>query len=133
MVQLCGARLRLLNEPLAEGASNLSASTFCSKMCTSAEGHFRDTFSQLPSPSDVACLAAMLDRVERAELGMEKHPAMRALDEYADGSRRPVPLSSMVSKVLFLRLNRTFVFQSTLHRRVWAEVRGEYCAAEAPS
>lgn len=38
MVQLCGSRLRLLNEPLAEGASNLSASTFCSKMCTSAEG-----------------------------------------------------------------------------------------------
>ena len=128
MLQLCGARLRLLNEPLVKGAAVISTSTFCSKMSALAKRHFRDTFSQLPSPSEVACLAAVLDSVERAELGMEEHPTMRALDEYADGSRRSVSLSSVVSKVLYLRLDYTYVFQSKLHRTAWAEARGEYCA-----
>jgi energy-coupling factor transporter ATP-binding protein EcfA2 len=131
IVQLCGSRLRLLSDPLAKGAGKVSASTFCSKMAASAKRQFRDTLRQLPSPSDAACLAAVLDRVERAEIGMEKHPTMRALDEYGDGTRRPTPLSPLVSKVLFLRLDYTFVFQSKLHRRAWAEVRGEYSSTRA--
>ena len=85
-----------------------------------ASAQYVDLFRAL-EVLDWELLCTFLDSVEESE---SKGGAARIRTNLRNLPRRLECLD--LSKVLYLRLDRTFVFQSRLHRNVWQRVRSEY-------
>ena len=114
IVALCGTRLRLLDEPLKLGAAVIGARAFMDTARATADAHFADLLAAA-SDADARALVSALDAALRCEAGTCDLPPML-------GRAFTLRHAEAASKVLFLRPDRTLVFQSRLHAAVW---RGE--------
>ncbi|XRB02022.1 hypothetical protein NFJ02_13g13760 [Pycnococcus provasolii] len=125
MVELCGTRLRLLEKPLRDGVDVVDHATFMQSAIDLASSQYSDLFSALEAP-DLELLGSFLDSVEESE---SNGGAAAVRVNLRNLPRRLRDLD--LSKVLYLRYNRTFVFQSRLHRNVWEKLRSEYVVSES--
>lgn len=134
MVALCGTRASLLQAPLKQGAKALSAADFLERATAAGSEAFAHVFRVLDQRS-AAELARMLDAVAACD---DDASATGDTDAVADLLLRPTmeALPAAVQRVGFAtilyvdRSSRLF-FQSQLHARVWARMRG-FGAASAP-
>ena len=119
MIELVGTRLRLLEVPLEDGAAACSCSQF---METSHDFAVRSFTSLLGKPAvrDEAkdSLVDILERIVAHEAGNGDPPMW---DDMPESLR-----ALQFSKVLYLRLDGSFTFQSQLHRNVWHELSKKY-------
>ena len=120
MIEQCGTRLRLMERPLVGGIDVVDYATFMQWAINFASAQYVDLFRAL-EVLDWELLCTFLDSVEESE---SKGGAARIRTNLRNLPRRLECLD--LSKVLYLRLDRTFVFQSRLHRNVWQRVRSEY-------
>ena len=124
MVELCGTRLRLLQEPLAKGADAVDASVFLADMWATAHLAFTSAFSLLATPTARLEFAAMLDLIERCEQHIsEKPPNLQRLPAGHSAND--------FSRLLYVKSDGSLTFQSQLHRRVWATIRETTAPAPA--
>jgi hypothetical protein len=122
MLELCGTRLRLLHMPLVRGAAAVSASTFLAETAEAGRAAFAAFFFPLDAES-ARQLAGILEAVAAADRGgsggiATPRPTKGAL---------PATLQNAdLATVLYVDSSYTLVFQSQLHARTWANVRGQY-------
>jgi energy-coupling factor transporter ATP-binding protein EcfA2 len=129
IVDLCGTRLRLLGGPLAFGAAVLSFDEFSRSAAALGSATFASAFHRL-SLADAAALGRLLDSIEACDVAAEG-----AGGRSADTAARPVKqmltegLQHLdMAPILYFDRNRELSFQSLLHRRTWARLRGRYVA-----
>jgi hypothetical protein len=120
MIDLVGTRLRLLEAPLEKGAAECSCFEF---LRTAHDWGVRSFTSLLGEPTaerDGAQgrLVDILQRIVSHEAGQGDPPKWYHMPE----SLR----AQQFSKVLYLRLDDSFTFQSQLHRTVWRELSKDY-------
>ena len=140
MVSLCGTRLRLLEQPLLQGAAACSYADFMRSANDMGSAAFASVFARL-GKDDAAALGRMLDAIEACEAASEGSAGAAAVA--AAGSAAParapalwrprkeqLPSSlqnaCMAASILYVNLERELFFQSLLHRRVWAQKRGAF-------
>ena len=147
MVRLCGTRPRLLERPLLQGAAGCSYGDFVRGMEVTGAAAFASVFAGL-SWGDAAVLGEVLDAIEAYEAAAEGSAAAAAAGSSAAPARAPLPplptpatwrpckkqlpgglLYPGVAPILFVCLQHELFFQTLLHRRVWAQVRGAYVPA----
>ena len=128
MTDLLGTRLRLLREPLALGAAEVSASGFLAKKRTTAESVFESIFRTVRGfegggEADKAALVRALDASTARLCIGEPQGSSRNLSDLT-----PSLLSADLSLLLFVRLNNSLAFQSQLLERMWPVIRSKYAA-----
>ena len=119
MIDLVGTRLRLLEEPLEDGAAACSCSEFLTSARDDCVGSFTDLLDEPSVPCEAkSALVDILHRIVAHEAGRSEAPTWHEMPE----SLR----AQQFSKVLFVRHDRTLTFQSQLHRNVWRELSTRY-------
>jgi hypothetical protein len=121
IVALCGTRLRLLDEPLKLGAAVIGARAFMDTARATADAQFADLLAAA-SDADARALVSALDAALRCEAGTCDLPPML-------GRAFTLRHAEAASKVLFLRPDRTLVFQSRLHAAMWRAERRRFLHA----
>ena len=130
MVDLCGTRLRLLDQPLLEGAARCSYAEFVRSAEALGSAAFASVFNGL-SLADAAALGRLLDNVEAraaAEEGAGGRNARAAWFGTATWTLTAGLRLIDLAPILFLDLVYQHSFQSLLHRRMWARLRSQYVA-----
>ena len=129
MVDLCGTRLRLLEEPLTRGQGKCSAAGFLSGALFTGCTAFSGIFSKL-SRADAAQLSKLLDSIEACEAAQDataQSEVQKGAEQWPDKEMLPASLKSMdLSPILFFDRQRRLLFQSQLHRRAWKQLRRKY-------
>ena len=128
LVKLCGTRLRLLEPALAQGAALASARDLLTSSASMAERHFDDLFRQLQG-DDKSLIFRVLDQAAAAETSEAAEASTKVAPPKLSAPGMSDALLALASKVLYLRLNGSIVFQSQLHRTVWQHVRGQFVPA----
>lgn len=118
MIQLCGTRMRLLEGPLTLGAKALGAEEFMRSSRGMALRQFADLLRVAAAP-DARLFADTLNAVLASELGKRRSPPTlsRSFTERH---------AEQASKVMFMRLDGSLVFQSRLHADIWKHSRTEF-------
>lgn len=119
MMNLCGARMRLLSKPLRLGPSHLGSAEFCEAARQLATAHFADLF-RAASVADARIFASTLDAALRSERMPKSAPSPSLSRSFSEAH------AEAASRVLYVQLDRTLAFQSRLHACVWREVRSRY-------
>ena len=115
IVDLVGTRLRLLEQPLQQGAARVDCKGFLSAARTSATADFD---AILDDANVSTSLLDILDQIVAHEAGRGKAPQLR----HMSAELRATDFAS----VLYVRRDRTVTFQSQLHRKVWDKLHSQY-------
>ena len=118
MIQLCGTRMRLLEGPLTLGAKALGAEEFMQSSRAMAHRQFADLLRASAAP-DARLFADTLNAVLASELDKRRAPptlSRNFTERHAEKA----------SKVMFMRLDGSLVFQSRLHAGIWKHSHKEF-------
>ena len=108
IINACGRRLRLLETPLKLGRAGTAVDAFLDASLCNTAGDFYSLLAGVPA-ADASALLLLLDRLLVGETVSYYHLP------------QSVRVHALFSKVLYVQLDRSLVFQSLLCQRVWED------------